>query len=176
MIINKITNKIRIKKWIREGAKIGEKFQLERSSYIDSSFPWLIEIGNDVTIAPEVMILSHDGSTKKVIGYSKIGKVKIGNNVFIGSKTIILPNTTIGDNTIVGAGSIVVGDIPPNVVISGSPAKIIMKLDEFKNKHERNLKNGKMFDESFTRKGKITREKKVMMKKELDNEKNNYII
>lgn len=160
MIINKLINKYRIRKWIKDGLMVGENFQLERNSYIDSSFPWLVEIGDNVTIAPDVMILSHDGSTKKIIGYSKVGKVKINNNVFIGAKSIILPNTIIGDNTVVGAGSIVKGNIPSNVVVAGSPTKIIMTINDFKEKHSEKLENGIKYDESFTKKGKITKEKK----------------
>lgn len=176
MVINKLLKKIRIKKWIRDGLILGENFQLERDSYIDSSFPWLIEIGNNVTLAPEVMILSHDGSTKKIIGYSKIGKVKICDNVFVGSKTIILPNTIIGENCVIGAGSIVVGNIPPNVVISGSPAKIIMSVDDFRKKHLDKLENGIKFDKSFTKSGKITKIKKEKMKKEIEENKDNYVV
>lgn len=176
MIINKIINKVRIKKWIKEGLVLGENFQLERSSYIDSSFPWLIEIGNNVTLAPEVMVLSHDGSTQKVIGYSKIGKVKICDNVFVGSKSIILPNTIIGKNSIVGAGSVVIGNIPENVVVSGSPAEIIMSLEDFRDKHFDKLEHGKKYDKSFTKSRKVSNEKKKIMLQEMEENKNCYIV
>lgn len=176
MIINKIINKIRIKKWIKEGLILGENFQLERNSYIDSSFPWLVEIGNNVTLAPEVMVLSHDGSTQKVIGYSKVGKVKICDNVFIGSKSIILPNTTIGKNSIVGAGSIVMGNIPENVVVSGSPAKVIMSLEDFRKKHQNKLEHGKKYDKSFTKSENVSNENKKIMLQEMEKNKNCYIV
>ena len=176
MRINKIINKIRIKKWIKEGLIVGENFQLERNSYIDSSFPWLIEIGNNVTVAPEVLILSHDGSTQKIIGYSKIGKVKIGDNVFIGSKSIILPNTTIGKNSIIGAGSIVKGNIPEDVVVSGVPAKVVMTVEEFRKKHLDKLEHGKKYDKSFTKSGNVTNENKEKMLQEMKENKNCYIV
>ena len=176
MILNKIINKLRIKKWVKDGLILGKNFQLERNSYLDSSFPWLIEIGNNVTLAPEVMVLSHDGSTQKVIGYSKIGKVQIGDNVFIGSKSIILPNTKIGNNTIIGAGSIVSGEIPGDVIVTGTPAKVVMTVEEFKKKHQTRLENGIKYDKSFTRSGKVTIEKKNKMLKEIKNNENCYIV
>ena len=52
----------------------------------------------------------------------KVGKVKIGDNCFIGFRTIVLPNVTIGNNCIVGAGSIVSKDLPDNGVYAGVPA------------------------------------------------------
>ena len=81
---------------------------------IDDSHAWLIEIGDNVTLAPRVHILAHDASTKLYLGYTKIGRVRIGNDVFIGHVTIILPGVTIGDNVVIGAGSVVKSDIPDN--------------------------------------------------------------
>ena len=56
-------------------------------------------------------------------------KVIIGNNVWIGSGSIILPGTSIGDNAIIGAGSVVNKDIPENTIAVGNPAKVIKKID-----------------------------------------------
>ena len=50
-----------------------------------------LNVGNNVTLAPEIILSCHDGSTKKVIDYLKIGIVSIGNNVFIGAISVILP-------------------------------------------------------------------------------------
>ena len=55
-------------------------------------------------MAPHVQILAHDASTKRYLGYTKIGRVLIGNNVFVGAGTIILPSVAIGNNVIIGAG------------------------------------------------------------------------
>lgn len=57
---------------------------------IDPGHCWLIELGDDVTLAPRVHSLAHDASTKRELGYTRIAKVKIGSNVFIGAGSIVL--------------------------------------------------------------------------------------
>lgn len=76
-------------------------------------------------------ILTHDGSTQICTSYSKIGRVKIGNRVFIGAGAIVLPNVEIGDDVIIGAGTVVNRDIPSNSVAVGNPVKIIGQLDKY---------------------------------------------
>ena len=58
------------------------------------------------------------------------GKIKIGNNVFIGAHTIIAKSVTIGDNVIIGAGSVVTKDIPEGVVAVGNPCRVLRKVTE----------------------------------------------
>ena len=103
---------------------------------IDITRPWLIEIGENVQITDGVTILTHgyDWSVLKGI-YGEVlgsaGKVKIGNNVFIGMKTTILKGVTIGNNVIIGANSLVNKDIPNSCVVAGNPAKIIMSVEDY---------------------------------------------
>ena len=61
----------------KQGLKIGKGFSCQRGVIIDKSHCFLIEIGDNVTLAPNVHILAHDASTKKILGYTKIAKVKI---------------------------------------------------------------------------------------------------
>ena len=79
------------------------------------------------------MILCYDASKEWVSGkrHTKeaYGQVKIGNNVFIGAHSVVMPGVVIGDNVIVGANSIVLHDIPSNCVVVGSPAKKIRNLN-----------------------------------------------
>lgn len=96
---------------------------------IDPSHCWHIKIGDNVTLAPRVHILAHDTSTKHFLGYTRIGNVVIGNNVFIGADSVILPGVTIGDNVVVGANSTVSRDVPSNVVVAGSPAIYIQLMN-----------------------------------------------
>lgn len=132
----------------RKGVRIGENLYLPdvRNICIDETRPWLIEIGDNVTLTRGVTLLTHGydlsvimNKTGKLLGSS--GKVKIGNNVFIGVNTTILKGVTIGDNVIVGANSLINKNIPDNVVVAGSPAKVIMTLDEYILKREKEYLN-----------------------------------
>ena len=98
--------------------------------------PYLIEIGDDVTITQKVTFHTHDGGVglfrKEYPGINVFGKIKIGNNVFIGSNVIILPGVTIGSNVVIGAGSVVSKNIPDNCVAAGVPARVLKSIDEYK--------------------------------------------
>ncbi|MFH6840061.1 acyltransferase [Providencia sp. 2024EL-00732] len=142
-LLSFIIRKIKIKylgriKYARGlGVSVGDNCRI----YIDNwgTEPHLIEIGNNVTITSETVILTHDGSTcliKDINGqrYFNFAKVKIGNNVFIGYRSIILPGVTIGDNVIIAAGSVVTKPIPNDCVYAGNPAKYIKSFQEYTNK------------------------------------------
>lgn len=161
-MIKKIVKYIKLKRLVLKGLVVGKNFNFEKGVIIDSSIPWLINIGDNVTLAPYVHILAHDASTKIFMGYSKIGKVEIGNNVFIGTKTVILPNVKIGDNVIIGAGAIVTKDIPSGKVVCGAPAVEIMETEDYINKHKKNmnLKN------TFTRMDSVKDKKITNIQKE----------
>ena len=123
-------------KWIEfKGFSHGKNFDLEKGANIDSAFCAEISCGDNVTLAKDVYVLAHDASMKKFLGKTKVGRVYIGSNVFIGAKTTILPCVTIGDNVIVAANSVVTKSIPPNEVWGGVPAKHIMTIDAFIQKH-----------------------------------------
>lgn len=126
------------------GGKVGENVDILSSS-IDMGEPYLISIGNNVTITG-VKILTHDASTYKSLGASKTGQVVIGNDCFIGFGTIILPNTKIGNKVVVGAGSVVAKDIPDNVVVAGNPCKILCTYDEYMKKMSKKMQNEPCFD------------------------------
>ena len=104
--------------------------------------------------------MAHDASTKKILNYTKIGKVIIGDNVFIGAHSIILPNVKIGDNAIIGANSVVTKDVERNTVVAGNPAIKICSVNEFKEKNKNKLDNSIIYDEEWTLTGGITKEKK----------------
>ena len=82
---------------ISNGLKLGKDCNIQFETIIDWSHCWSIEIGDRVTLAPRVHILAHDASTKRPLGYTALGRVKIGNDVFVGAGTIILPGVEIGD-------------------------------------------------------------------------------
>lgn len=166
---NKITSEQDIDKLISMGLKVGKNFHKMGHVIIDDAHCWLITIGDNVTLAPRVHLLAHDASTKKFLGYTKIGLVTIGNNVFIGANSIVLPNVTIGDNVIIGAGSVVTKDIPDNSLVVGNPAKVIGAVDKYLDKSSQLMKQRPVFDKSWTVDGNITEEKKREMINKLKN-------
>lgn len=116
------------------GAKVGERCRFYSLNFF--SEPYLIEIGNDVIISGEVIFVTHDGGIyllkdeiPNIRGY--YGKIKIGNNCFIGMGAIILPNIEIGNNCIIGAGAVLTTSFPDNSVIMGNPAKVIFKTSMY---------------------------------------------
>ena len=126
-----------------KGVRIGDRVTIyePRSNVIDVIRPWMIEIGNDVKITYGVTILTHGydwsvlaGKHDVVLGSS--GKVKIGNNVFIGMHSTILKGVNIGNNVIIGANSLVNKDVPDDVVVAGNPARVIMSVEEYYEKHK----------------------------------------
>ena len=133
-----------IEKLRRKGVTIGENVHIFDTS-IDSLFPFLVSIGDNVTLT-DVKILAHDASTYKQLGYTKVGKVTIGNDVFVGARSLILPNVTIGDKVIIGAGSIVTKSIPGNSVAVGNPCRVICTYDEYMEKHESLMQKAIIFD------------------------------
>lgn len=129
------------------GFTSGKNFHCYSGYPIDANWPWLISVGDDVVLSSNVRILAHDASTARAGAHTKIGIVKIGNNVFIGADSIVLCNTRIGDNVIIGAGSVVTKDIPSNSVYAGNPAKYICSFEEYQKKHQENLKTHTYFNQ-----------------------------
>ncbi len=171
-MINRIRNlikKLYLLRLKKRGLVVGKNFQMEKGVNLDANFPWMIEIGNDVTLASWVYLVCHDGASKKCAGYSRIGRISIGNNVFVGAKSIILPNVSIGDNSIIGANSVVTKSIPPGKVAAGSPAVVIMDLKDYIHKVERDMKKLPIYGFEYTLSGGITQEKKEKMKNEVGN-------
>lgn len=154
-------------KLISMGMKVGKNFGRLNGVILDPSHCWLIEIGDNVTLAPRVHILCHDASTKQVLGYTKIGRVTIGDNVFVGADSVILPNVNIGDNVVIGANSTVTHDIPCNSVVAGSPAKIICTLDEYLEKEKKSMQESYCYGEEYTLRKNVSMDKRIEQKKQL---------
>ena len=92
-----------------------------------------VKIGNQVLIGPNVGIYDANhalDAVERMDGALLPGKVTIGNRVWIGGGTIILPNVTIGDDTVIGAGSIVTHDIPSGVVAVGNPCHVLREITD----------------------------------------------
>ena len=131
------------------GFTAGKNFQYNSGYPIDANYPWLITIGNDVTISTGVKLLAHDASTLLTKSHTKVWIVRIGNNVFIGAGTVVLCDTRIGDNVVIGVNSVVTHDLPSNGVYAGNPAKRICSFDEYKEKHNLALGTHRYFTERW---------------------------
>lgn len=107
--------------------RMGENSSIGMNCWIGND----TQIGEDVMIAPEVIILSNSHNfdrtdiTMREQGASLPRKVVIGNDIWIGTRSIILPGITIGNHSIIGAGAVVTKDVPEWAIIGGNPAKII---------------------------------------------------
>lgn len=146
------------------GLQIGRDCQVNRGVMIDAWHCWLISIGDDCIIAPEVMILAHDASTRIYIGYTRLRRTTVGNRVYIGARAIILPGVTIGDDAIVGAGAVVSRDVEPGTMVAGNPAEVVGLTADHAEKHRRRMRQRPVWPwEGWTVQSGITAERKAEM-------------
>lgn len=126
----------------RSGLDIGEKTILVGIQSFGTE-PYLIRIGKSCLITNNVTFITHDGSIQvpliragEDIGdvysvKSTFSPIEIGDNVFIGVGSIILPGSKVANNSIVAAGSVVKGVFRAGVVIAGNPAREVCELQEY---------------------------------------------
>lgn len=97
--------------------------------------PWCITLGNNVHITQEVLFVTHDGGTllfrDRQPDLEITKPIVVGDNVYIGVRSIIMPGVTIGNNVIIAAGSVVTKDVPAHSVVGGIPARVIKTSDEY---------------------------------------------
>lgn len=169
-ILSKLNAYIKYKKYlnklnknIKNGLKLGKNVTIMPGATIDARYSYLISIGDNCSLSNGVLILAHDATPFKFTkGYTRIGKVEIKDNCFIGTDVIILPGVTIGPNVLIAAGSVVNKNIPPNSCVAGVPARVYQKFDEFLEQHKEAVKDRPSFDykefdspdEKFKRKNK----------------------
>lgn len=110
-----------------QDVEIGSNSNIGRGSWIARD----TVMGANLMTGPEIIILSYNHETKlngipfNEQGYTSRLPVRIGNNVWIGSRAILLPGVTVGDNVVIGAGAVVPKDVPSNCIAVGNPAKIL---------------------------------------------------
>lgn len=111
------------------GMKIGERVGIVNCT-LDTLFPFLIEIGSDVLMTHST-ILAHDASPVVFGPNTRAGRVRIGNQCFIGAGAVVLPGVTIGDRCIIGANAVVSRDVPTGSVFAGNPGRVVARVDDW---------------------------------------------
>lgn len=121
------------------GVHIGENCSFASMPNFGSE-PYLITLGNHVRTSSEVTFITHDGATwcfREQDKYRKVlrfGRIYVGNNCFLGYRSIILPGVHIGNNCIVAAGAVVTKNVPDGCIVGGVPAKVISTTEKFAEK------------------------------------------
>jgi len=139
------------------GVEVGANCRIYTTSF--GSEPFLIKIGNNVTITSGVKFITHDGSgwlmrDNKGRRYL-YRRIIIGNNVFIGLNCIIMPGVKIDDNVIIAPGSVVTKSIPGGTIVAGVPAKIIGSYNLLKTKMLENYVSDTDLDKKLDYKRRI---------------------
>lgn len=138
-LLKKLFGKTGTKIWIEMpfacdyGANItiGESFYANHGCVILDCAP--VRIGDEVLFGPQVGIYtaSHAlDAAQRAAGWEIAKPITIGNRVWIGGGTVVLPGVTIGDHSVIGAGSVVTRSIPANVVAAGNPCRVLRAVTE----------------------------------------------
>jgi maltose O-acetyltransferase len=127
--LGRLRGEVSIDRLVAQGLELGRGTFIARGVYIDPGHPWLISVGAESGLSPGVVVMAHDASMRRHMGFTRVARVAIGDRVFVGAGAIILPGTRIGDGSIVGAGAVVRGDVPPGSMVVGNPAKVVSDVE-----------------------------------------------
>lgn len=116
------------------GVRVGRNVYIGNLVYFDGEYPHYIEIEDEVSIAPGVIIVAHSGGSpfqsRMGIFHEPPKKVLLKRGSWIGVGAIILPGVVVGEGAIVAAGSVVSQDVPEFTVVAGNPARMVKKLQK----------------------------------------------
>lgn len=112
------------------GMKLGKNVVIMQDVIFDVDYPWLIEIEDGCRISSNTRIMAHDATAFRDLGVTRIGRVRILKDSFIGENAIILPGVSIGPRAMVAAGSVVGRDIGDGLLAAGNPARVYGQFDD----------------------------------------------
>ena len=124
--------------WSRRlGVTVGRECRLlDVSRATFGSEPYLIQLGDHVTVTEGVRFLTHDGGVwvfrEQEPDLDVTDRIVVGNNVFLGMRALILPGVEIGDNCVVAAGAVVTRSVNANSVVAGVPARFLKSVDDYR--------------------------------------------
>ena len=111
--------------------EIGDRAEINNNVFIKSEGPG-VAIGADALLGSRIVIYDSDfhdlHPARRRGGRPAMGRVELGQNVFIGDRVMILKGVTIGAHSVIGAGSVVTGSIPSGVIAVGNPARVVREL------------------------------------------------
>jgi acetyltransferase-like isoleucine patch superfamily enzyme len=166
-------------KFRKQGAKVGNNCSIQ-IDYLASE-PYLVEIGNNVAIAPGAAFITHDGASvifrDEFPALRHFGKIIIEDNCFIGSGSIITAGVRVGKGSIVGPMSVVIREVKPGSMVIGNPAIQVSTVEKYK---ERCLKEWKRqgldkFDCLFEGRDKFEVQE-IMMSREFREKLKNHLL
>lgn len=119
-----------------QGVEIGEDVEIFGANlFTFGSEPYLVSIGNQVTVSHKVDFITHDGGLRiarsKYPGAYLYGRIQVADRCFLGAHCVLLPGARVGAGSVIGSGSIVAGEIPPGVVAIGAPAKPVKTVEDY---------------------------------------------
>ena len=119
----------------KRGIRVGE--QCRMFTNISAREASLITIGDRVTVSSEVEFCTHDNAIIKAIpGKTDIvGPITVGDDCFVGMRSILMYGVTLGDHCVGAAGSVVTKSVPPRTVLGGNPARAICTIDQYAEKY-----------------------------------------
>lgn len=93
-----------------------------------------IKIGHNLRMGPNVGLISTNHDLSDYDQWIKSDPMIIGDNVWIGMNSVVMPGIKIGNNVVIGANSVVTKDIPSNSIVVGTPAKVVKEKKPYKGK------------------------------------------
>lgn len=111
----------------QSGFHLGAGSRVNRDCFLDIRGP--LEIGEHVSISPEVAILTASHGVNDPAFRVEIRPVVIEDHVWIGTRAMILPGVRLGRGSVVAAGAVVTRDVPPLTVVAGVPARAVAERD-----------------------------------------------